>query len=140
MAFWTYWLMAAIAVFVAELFLGTVYLLVLSASLTGGALASFLGFGTTTCILITAVLAALGTYYIYITRRTRSLKVYISNDNDLDLGECVFIEQRLSADLWRVHYRGAIWEAQSVSPHDFQAGQRARICGKNGIVLLIEAI
>ena len=42
MALWTYWLIAAVAVFMLELFSGTVYLLVLSAALAGAGLTAWL--------------------------------------------------------------------------------------------------
>jgi len=42
MALWIYWLIAAVAVFMLELFSGTVYLLVLSAALAGAGLTAWL--------------------------------------------------------------------------------------------------
>lgn len=138
MAFWMFWLMAAVILFVVEMFIGTVYLLVLSAALVGAALAAFFGVGLAGCIFITAFLAALGSLYVYFMRKKRSLKQDVSCDNDLDLGQVVQIESRLQHNLWRVHYRGALWTARSVLTQDFQAGETARICGKDGIVLLIE--
>ena len=53
----------------------------------------------------------------------------------------VQIEQPLSGGAWRVFYRGTTWEARAVRPHaDFQMGDNARICGKDGITLLIEPL
>ena len=42
MALWTYWFIAAVAVFVLEMFSGTVYLLVLSAALAGAGFCALL--------------------------------------------------------------------------------------------------
>lgn len=140
MALWTYWLIAAAVAFVLEMFIGTVYLLVLAAAFAGAGVAAFFGVSTTACLLIASVLSAVGIGYVYQLRRASSLKRDVSRDNDLDLGERVVVESRLAADLWRVHYRGALWEARGMGLQDFQAGQQAKICGKDGIVLLIEAV
>jgi len=40
-----------------------------------------------------------------------------------------------------VFYRGTTWEARAARPHaHFQMGDNARICGKDGITLLIEPL
>lgn len=139
MASWTFWLIAAVVVFVLEMFIGTVYLLVLAAALAGTAVAAFLGVGTTACLLIASLFSGVGIVYVYYARRARSLKRDVSRDNDLDLGERVVVESRLAEDLWRVQYRGTLWEARGITKQDFQTGQQAKICGKDGIVLLIES-
>ena len=107
MALWTYWLIAAVAVFMLELFSGTVYLLVLSAALAGAGITAWL----------------------------------FNAHNDLDIGSVVQIEQPLSGGAWRVFYRGTTWEARAARPNaHFQMGDNARICGKDGITLLIEPL
>lgn len=140
MALWMFWLIAATLVFVLEMFMGTVYLLVLAAALAGTSVAAFWGAGTTACLLIASLLSAAGIGCVYYLRRARSLKRNVSHDNDFDLGERVVVESRLTADLWRVQYRGTLWEARGMGSQDFQAGQQARICGKDGIILLIESV
>jgi len=66
MALWTYWLIAAVAVFMLELFSGTVYLLVLSAALAGAGLTAWLfNASAVASMLVAAFLSAVGTLYVY---------------------------------------------------------------------------
>lgn len=142
MALWTYWLIAAVAVFVLELFSGTVYLLVLSAALAGAGLTAWL-FNTSAVasMLVAAFLSAVGTLYVYRLRGKSPKNKALQQHNDLDIGSVVQIEQPLSGGAWRVFYRGTTWEARAARPHaHFQMGDNARICGKDGITLLIEPL
>ena len=139
MNIWTYWLIAAVLVFVAEMFLGMVYLLVLSVSLALAAMAAFFGANTAVCLLLAAFMSALGTFFVYRNRQKTFRQP--ETDNDLDIGETVQLEQAISGEIWRVFYRGTIWEAQAAhSNTPFQAGDNAKICGKNGNILLIQPI
>lgn len=138
MAAWTYWIITAVLLFVAELFTGTVYLLVLAAALLGAGLAVWLfGIGTAAALALAALLAAIGITVLYRLRPNRHGDAAIAA-NDLDIGALVRIESRLEGGLWRVSYRGTLWEARAVGGAELQAGSSARICGKEGIVLLIE--
>ena len=142
MALWTYWLIAAVAVFMLELFSGTVYLLVLSAALAGAGLTAWL-FNTSAVasMLVAAFLSAVGTLYVYRLRGKSPKNKALQQHNDLDIGSVVQIEQPLSGGAWRVFYRGTTWEARAARPHaHFQMGDNARICGKDGIMLLIEPL
>ncbi|MDO4433408.1 MAG: NfeD family protein [Alysiella sp.] len=136
----TIWAVLAICLFVAEMFTGTVYLLVMALAFLGAAVVAFWGANLTLSVLVAAVLSVMGITYVYRLRRKRSQMVQTSQDNDLDLGEQVVIREVLSDTRWRVFYCGANWEAKSTSSYVFQAGDNARICGKDGIVLLIEPI
>ena len=142
MALWTYWLIAAVAVFMLELFSGTVYLLVLSAALAGAGLTACL-FNTSAVasMLVAAFLSAVGTLYVYRLRGKSPKNKALQQHNDLDIGSVVQIEQPLSGGAWRVFYRGTTWEARAARPHaHFQMGDNARICGQDGITLLIEPL
>ena len=142
MALWTYWLIAAVAVFMLELFSGTVYLLVLSAALAGAGITAWL-FNTSAVasMLVAAFLSAVGTLYVYRLRGKSPKNKALQQHNDLDIGSVVQIEQPLSGGAWRVFYRGTTWEARAARPHaHFQMGDNARICGKDGITLLIEPL
>lgn len=142
MALWIYWLIAAVAVFMLELFSGTVYLLVLSAALAGAGLTAWL-FNTSAVasMLVAAFLSAVGTLYVYRLRGKSPKNKALQQHNDLDIGSVVQIEQPLSGGAWRVFYRGTTWEARAARPHaHFQMGDNARICGKDGITLLIEPL
>ena len=142
MALWTYWLIAAVAVFMLELFSGTVYLLVLSAALAGAGLTAWLfNASAVASMLVAAFLSAVGTLYVYRLRGKSPKNKTLHAHNDLDIGSVVQIEQPLSGGAWRVFYRGTTWEARTARPHaHFQMGDNARICGKDGITLLIEPL
>lgn len=142
MALWTYWLIAAVAVFMLELFSGTVYLLVLSAALAGAGLTAWLlNASAVASMLVAAFLSAVGTLYVYRLRGKSPKNKVLQQHNDLDIGSVVQIEQPLSGGAWRVFYRGTTWEARAARPHaHFQMGDNARICGKDGITLLIEPL
>ena len=142
MALWIYWLIAAVAVFMLELFSGTVYLLVLSAALAGAGLTAWLfNASAVASMLVAAFLSAVGTLYVYRLRGKSPKNKALQQHNDLDIGSVVQIEQPLSGGAWRVFYRGTTWEARAARPHaHFQMGDNALICGKDGITLLIEPL
>nr|WP_314229571.1 NfeD family protein [uncultured Kingella sp.] len=142
MALWTYWFIAAVAVFVLEMFSGTVYLLVLSAALAGAGFCALLfNVNAVASVLVAAFLSAVGTLYVYRLRGKSPKNKALQQHNDLDIGSVVQIEQPLSDGAWRVFYRGTTWEARAARPHaHFQMGDNARICGKDGITLLIEPL
>ena len=142
MALWTYWFIAAVAVFVLEMFIGTVYLLVLSAALAGAGFCALLfNVNAVASVLVAAFLSAVGTLYVYRLRGKSPKNKALQQHNDLDIGSVVQIEQPLSGGAWRVFYRGTTWEARAARPHaHFQMGDNARICGKDGITLLIEPL
>ena len=142
MALWTYWFISAVAVFVLEMFSGTVYLLVLSAALAGAGFCALLfNVNAVASVLVAAFLSAVGTLYVYRLRGKSPKNKALQQHNDLDIGSVVQIEQPLSGGAWRVFYRGTTWEARAARPHaHFQMGDNARICGKDGITLLIEPL
>lgn len=138
---WMLWAAAAVAVFVAEMFIGSMYLLVLSAALAGAAAAAaFFGIGATGSILIAAVLSVVGTLWVYHLRREPSQRRSVADSNDLDLGAHVVVETALPDRCWRVRYRGAVWEARTEADHVFAEGESAKIVGRDGIVLLIRPL
>lgn len=137
---WMLWAAAAVAVFVAEMFIGSMYLLVLSAALAGAAAAAFFGIGATGSILIAAALSAVGTLWVYRLRREPSQRRSVAESNDLDLGAHVVVEAALPDRCWRVRYRGAVWEARTEAEYVFAAGDSAQIVGRDGIVLLIRPL
>ena len=93
MALWTYWLIAAVAVFMLELFSGTVYLLVLSAALAGAGLTAWLfNASAVASMLVAAFLSAVGTLYVYRLRGKSPKNKALQQHNDLDIGSVVQIE------------------------------------------------
>lgn len=134
----TYWFIAAALVLILELFVGTIYLLVVSAALFGAGLAAFLFGSLPVSIITAAVLAAVG-----IAWANRWIKRHRRPDNgdaslnDLDIGQTVHINRHLHGNMYEVHYRGSVWQAEAANAQTVSQPQTAVIIGKNGNILLI---
>lgn len=132
-----YWLIMAILVFVAELFLGTVYLLVLSLSLFGaGLVAEWLG--ADVAMWVAGILSLVGCIAVYHYKQ-RHQSAPIAED-DLDKGQRVIVEEVLPTGEWRVWYRGALWEARIQGDGVLRKGDTAQIVGHDSNVLIIKSI
>lgn len=141
MSLWAYWVIAALIALIVEIFTGTVYLLVISSAALGAALGVWLFDGSPAhAWLIASILALIGTIWVY-HHRQKNKKLEAKQDaqnNDLDVGEMVHLQERLSQSLWRVSYRGSIWEAEYTHP-SAQIGDMAMIVAKKGNVLKLQA-
>ncbi|MGF6148643.1 NfeD-like C-terminal, partner-binding [Kingella potus] len=128
-----YWFVAAVAVFVLEMFTGTLYLLIAGAALAGAGIASFLFHGQTVPILTAAFLSAVGLFWLHrrLQRRTPAARAA----NDLDIGQSVKILRRLHGAEYEVAYRGTVWHAR-IEGGEPESGF-AVIGGKDGNTLLI---
>lgn len=131
-----YWLIAAAALFVLEMFVGTVYLLVVAASLLGAALtAGLFQAGWQAALSVAVLLSALGIFFVYRWRKNHRRSAAEQSNDDLDIGHTVILQSRQDDGLWLVHYRGAPWQARADFPA--QVGQNARIAGKDGNILIL---
>ncbi len=134
----TYWFIAAALVLIFELFVSTIYLLVVSAALFGAGLAALLFNNLTVSIITAAVLASVG-----IAWANRWIKRHRRPDNgdaslnDLDIGQTVHINRHLHGNMYEVHYRGSVWQAEAANAPTAPQPQTAVITGKNGNILLI---
>ena len=134
-----YWIIAAIILFVAEMFLGTFYLLVASASLLSAGLAAWLlDTGTTTNILIASVSSVIGIALVRRWQKNRPKNTVNQDGNDLDIGQTVVLEQPLPSGLWQVRYRGSLWQAEVDG--SAQAGVSALIRSKHGNILRVSVV
>ena len=81
------WFIAAALILIFELFVGTIYLLVVSAALFGAGLAEVLFGQTTISVLTAAVLAAVGIWWAkgWIRRHRRAPEIEAAR-SDLDVG------------------------------------------------------
>lgn len=131
----TAWFIAAAAVLIVELFVGTVYLLVVSAALFGAGLVYGLTGNTSIAIAAAAVLSAVGIWGVHSKFKKTALRQELNDD--LDIGQTVHILQRLHGDCYEVSYRGTHWQAQAENSDAVQTTSTAVITGKNGNVLLI---
>lgn len=132
-----YWIIAAIIIFIIELFLGTVYLLVLSGALLGASLAAWM-FGNGVAMLIAAVLSLFGCVFVWYGKSSHhQVRVGLS-DSDLDIGQTVIIESQMANGQWCVQYRGTVWEARYALTGSLKIGTTAKIVGKDGNLLIIQ--
>lgn len=136
-----YWFIVAVVLFVAELFLGTFYLLVVSASLVSAGLSQWL---LHTPLLVNMAVASLFSIIgIVLVRQWQKKHSSASGHNsadDPDNHQLVILEQALHGGLWLVRYRGTQWQARfAADDHQAKSGDSARIHGKNGNVLLLES-
>ena len=126
MSDWTIWLIGAGVLVVAELFIGTFYLLMIALGLLFGAVAAWLGASGP---LQTLVAAAVGIGATMVLRRTRYAPAgrgQAANDPRINLD----IGQRVTVPQWqerraRVMYRGALWDVElragaEAQPGDFE--------------------
>ena len=132
------WLIAAVLLFVAEMFMGTFYLLVVSASFVSAGLAEWLlGTPTAVNVSIASLFSVIGIILVRRWQKSRPPRTREQQDNDLDIGQTVVLEHALPDGLWLVRYRGTQWQARLEYPADAQSGAQAQITGKHGNVLHI---
>lgn len=136
------WWALAIVAFVLELFSGTFYLLVLSAAclFTGIINALFstsLGFNITFC----ALMATIGIFIVAVLQRRKALIPESGNTqyDDLDLGQTVIIIHNDNDGLYRVQYRGTLWQARAIRA-DLPEHTHAIIVAREGNQLHIQPI
>lgn len=112
MSEWTYWLIGAGILIVAELFIGTFYLLMIALGMLFGAGAAWLGAGGAWQTLIAALVGIGATLVLRRTRYVRDRR-QAANDPSINLD----IGQRVTVAQWhdrraRVMYRGALWDVE----------------------------
>ena len=133
-----YWFIAAALILIVELFIGTIYLLVVSAALFGAGLAALLFDNSSISILTAAVLSAIGIWWAKgWIKRHRHPPAEEAARNDLDIGQTVQITRHLHGNLYEVAYRGAQWQAQAESAMNAATPHTAEKTKKNGNILLI---
>ena len=133
-----FWLIAAVLLFVAEMFMGTFYLLVVSASFVSAGLAEWLlGTPTAVNVSIASLFSVIGIILVRRWQKSRPPRAREQHDNDLDIGQTVVLEHALPDGLWLVRYRGTQWQAQLEQHADAKSCAQAQITGKHGNVLHI---
>ena len=137
MSDWTYWLIGAGVLIVAELFIGTFYLLMIAIGLLSGAIAAWLGAGGPLQTLAAAVVGIGATLVLRRTRYARPGRGKAANDPSINLD----IGQRVTVPQWqerraRVMYRGALWDVELQDGLDPAPGDY-RIVEVRGNVLIV---
>lgn len=124
MSDWTLWLVGAGIVVVAELFIGTFYLLMIALGLLAGALAAWLGAGGPLQTLAAAAVGVAATLTLRRRRDATGGRPKAANDPNINLD----IGQHLTVPQWherraRVMYRGALWDVELRAGGEPQPGE-----------------
>jgi len=112
-----WWLIAGLLV-LAELFIGSFYMLMLALGCVAGALAAHLGAAYTTQLFTAAIVGA-GTTALWHYRRAsapRLAPVESNRDANLDIGQTLQVDAWDAQGIARVSYRGAAWSAEFRGP------------------------
>ena len=135
-----YWLIAAVILVILEMFVGTFYLLVIAAALASVGLTEWLfATGMEFNLALLGVLCLGG---IFLARRYQKRRAsdHVQVNLPLDINQAVKIEQHLHDNVYQVHYRGTVWQAQlQDTQQDIGIGQTAYISARQGNVLLIRS-
>lgn len=129
------WIIAGIALVIAELATGTFYLLVLAAAAFAGACAAYFQQSFWLAAVVAVAVAAAGVIGVSRYRAPAQAKGGAS----LDVGQSVIFEAWSSeADrLARVRYRNSIWDARVVDHGPIAAGCVLHIRSVDGNTLLV---
>lgn len=130
-----WWVVAGLLV-VAELSVGSFYLLMLALGGVAGAVAAHLGAGYTAQLFVAGIVGA-GTTALWHFRRARSPRsapVESNRDANLDIGQTLQVEAWDAQGAARVSYRGSSWNvefrgagAPTPGPHVIVAVQGNRL-------------
>lgn len=129
------WAVIGLALVIAELMSGTFYLLVLGVAAFGAALAAYLGQDFPAQVIIGAVVAAAGCYWVHAYRVRNAARQMAP----VDAGHPASFENWLdpSARLARVRYRGASWDARVEGEAALEPGNVVYVLATEGNTLKV---
>lgn len=138
---WTFWIVLAALLAVAEMMTGTFYLLVLAGGAVIGAIAAVLGVSMTFQVLGAALAAAAGFVALQNFRGRAGTSPSASQNPDLhtDIGAVVRISSVDPGGRVRVNYRGADWTAR-VEGDTVDREHDYRIIQIDGSVLVLKLV
>ena len=127
MADWIVWFVMAGVMVISEIFTGTFYLLMIAVGLAAGGLAALAGADNPAQLSIAAVVGMSATYALRRSKLGKRHPMDTARDPNvnLDIGQVLPIEQWSSkggADVARVNYRGALWDAELAHGATAQSG------------------
>lgn len=131
------WLLAGLALVIAELITGTFYLLVLGLGAFGAGAAAWLGAGFPIQVIAAVVVSGVGMYLVHAYRaRNAALQM-----PPIDAGQPASFESWVdqAAGLARVRYRGASWEARMEGGEAPQPGAVLYVLAAEGNTLRVSA-
>jgi membrane protein implicated in regulation of membrane protease activity len=131
------WLLAGLALVIAELITGTFYLLVLGVAAFGAGAAAWLGTGFPVQVITATVVAGVGTYLVHAYRARNAAQQMPSIDAGQPANFESWVDQ--AAGLARVRYRGASWEARLEGGGVPQPGAVLYVLATEGNTLKVSA-
>lgn len=129
------WVLAGLALVIAELLTGTFYLLMLGIAAFGGAAAASLGQGFPVQAFAACVAAAAGSYVVHLYHAKNAKQQM----RPVDHAQPVTFEQWVNqeARIARVRYRGASWEARVEGDNSLGPGGMLYIVATEGNTLTV---
>ncbi|WP_027347070.1 NfeD family protein [Hamadaea tsunoensis] len=137
---WGWWLVAAGALVIGELFAGDFVLLMLAAGAAAAGLAGVLGLGIVGELLVFVVVSGLALFFV---RPWIKNRFYRSSDQvkigvSTILGAEAVVLERVDAEGGQVNLSGELWRAR---PYDttrvFEPGDRVRVIEVDGATVLV---
>ncbi|MGA8513327.1 MAG: NfeD family protein [Burkholderiaceae bacterium] len=133
-----WWTLTGLVV-IAELMTGTFYLLMISLGLAAGALASYLGMGTSAQTIAAALVGGGATlaWHFYKVKQPGAAKAQANSDVNQDIGATVQVNAWNADGSAVVKYRGAQWAVVAAPGVAHTAGSY-RVKEVNGSKLVVE--
>jgi membrane protein implicated in regulation of membrane protease activity len=133
-----WWTLTGLVV-IAELMTGTFYLLMISLGMAAGALASYMGFGTSAQTIIAALVGGGATlaWHFYKVKQPGAAKAQANRDVNQDIGATVQVNAWNQDGSASVKYRGAQW-AVVAAPGVALAAGSYRVKEVSGSKLVVE--
>ena len=129
------WVLVGLGLVIAELLTGTFYLLMLGIAAFGGGVAAWLGQGFPVQALAACVVAAAGSYLVYLYHAKNARRQMPPVDHAQPVTFEVWVNQ--DARLARVRYRGASWEARVEGDAALDPGGMLYIVAAEGNTLTV---
>ena len=126
-----WWVVAGMALIIAELVTGTFYLLVIGVAALAGAAVSYMNSSFWAQAVVAAAVATIG---VVLVKRYRAPP---KTSDSLDVGQSVVLDSWVSEQdrLARVRYRNALWDARVADAQDVDAGSVLFIQSVDGSTL-----
>ena len=131
-----WWVLAGVLV-ALELVTGTFYLLMLGFAAVAAALVSVAGFGLSTQLVTAAIVGGLGAVLLGQWRKRQTTSPQDAQDQNLDLGATVQVDDWDAQGTTQVKHRGAAWTAV-LAPGQTATSGTYRIRAMSGNRLVLE--
>lgn len=137
---WEYWIAIAFALFIAEIFSFTFYLILFAVSALGAAAVQALGFSLGWQIIVFVVLSLLLTIFLRpILKKTFIIKQTDHASNmDALAGQSGVVVETITNDQGLVRVNKEIWSARSIEGQAIEVGSRITVVKVEGVKLIVK--